>query len=91
MSGYAERVLSLLGWASYGGLIFCLVRMIARRTHLAASERKVLILVGSFGGAIFAIVASKVLADLLPAPFDLIAVLAVGLAALAAFLAVATI
>src|SRR5262245_41790076 len=44
----------------------------------------------SFGGTIFAIVASKLLADFLAAPFDLIVVLAVELAALAAFLAIAT-
>ena len=90
MSGYAERVLTLLGWASYCGLIFCLVRMIARRTNLAANERKFLLQVASFGGTILAIFAGKVLADLLPVPFDVIAVLAVGLAAIAAFLAIAT-
>jgi hypothetical protein len=91
MSGYAERVLTLLGWASYCGLIFCLVRMIARRNNLAEGQQKVRVQVLSFGSAILAILASKVLADFLPAPFDIIAVLAVGLAALATFLAVATI
>jgi len=79
------------GGASYCGLIFCLVRMIARRTNLAANEQKLLLQVVSFGATILAILASKVLADLLPAPFDLIVVLAVGLAALAALLAIGTI
>jgi hypothetical protein len=64
--------------------------MIARRARLATNEQKVVLQVVSFAVTILAILASKVLAVLLPAPFDLIAVLAVGLAAIAAFLAVAT-
>ena len=43
MSGYVERVLTLLGRASYCGLIFCLVCMITRRANLAANEQKVLL------------------------------------------------
>ena len=90
MPEYAARVLRLIGWACYFGLVFWLVRMMAKRVHLAASQQKVLLYVISFGGTLFAILAGKLVAELLPAPFDLIVIATVGLGAIAAFFAIVT-
>jgi len=90
MPEYAARVLRLVGWVCYFGLVFWLVRMMAKRLHLAASQQKVLLYVVAFGGTMFAILAGKLVAALLPAPFDLVVIAAVGLAAIAAFLAIVT-
>jgi len=90
MPEYAARVLRLVGWVSYFGLVFWLVRMMARRANLAASQHKVPLYVISFGGTMLAILAGKLVAELLPAPFDLIVIAAVGLGAIAAFFAIVT-
>jgi len=80
----------LVGWISYFGLVFWLVRMMARRARLVASQQRVLLYAVSFGGTLFAILAGKLVAELLPAPFDLIMIAAVGLGAIAAFFAIVT-
>ena len=90
MPEYAARVLRLVGWVSYFGLVFWLVRMMARRAHLATSQHRLLLYVVSFGGTMSAILAGKLVAELLPAPFDLIVIAAVGLGAIAAFFALVT-
>ena len=90
MPEYAERALILIGWASYFGLVFWLVRMVARRTNLAASQQKVLLYVTSFGGTLLAILAGMLVAELVPVPFDVIVISAIGIGAIAAFFAIVT-
>ena len=85
------QALRLVGWASYFGLVFWLVRMIAKNTRLAASQEKVRLYVTTFGCAAITILASKLIAELLPAPLDLLVIAAVGLGAIAVFFAILTI
>ena len=90
MPDYALRLLKLVGWATYFGLVFWLVRAMARRIISRASERKVLLFAASFGGVMLTLAASKLAAGLVPQPFDLAVVAAIGLTTIAAFLAILT-
>jgi hypothetical protein len=87
---FVLAALRIIGWATHFGLVFGLVRVIARRTNFTAGERKVLLYAVAFCGTIFVLLASNLIAGLLPEPFDLVVIAAVGIAVIAAFFAILT-
>jgi len=75
MPDYVRPVLRLVGWAAYVAGVFWLTRMAAKRVSLTAS---------------IYLVVYKTAAGLLPQPFDLALLAAVGFGAIAMFFAILT-
>jgi hypothetical protein len=87
MPDYVLPILRLVGWAAYVAGVFWLTRVAARRVSLTASKRKLALYAISVGGVMLNLVVYKTVAGLLPQPFDLALLAAVGFGAIAMFFA----
>jgi hypothetical protein len=90
MREYVPAILRLLGWAAYVAGVFSLTRVAAKRLCLTTGGKKMALYAISVGGVMLNLAVYKTAAGLLPQPFDLALIAAVGFGAIAMFFAILT-